>query len=64
MGVFDNIEAYDPTADSWEEFPPMVLPRHGYGAGQLDGRIYLMGGALMQGGGMASDSATVYYFEP
>src|SRR6185436_4371954 len=28
-GVFDNIEAYDPVADSWEKFPAMVLPRHG-----------------------------------
>jgi hypothetical protein len=62
MGVFTEIEAYDGASDTWESFPPMLLPRHGFGAAVLDGRIYLAGGATRQGGG-ASDAHTVWYFE-
>jgi N-acetylneuraminic acid mutarotase len=61
-GVFPDIDAYDPTTDSWEDLPPMLVPRHGYGAATLDDRIYLMGGASRQGGG-AADDCSVFYFE-
>jgi N-acetylneuraminic acid mutarotase len=61
-GVFGEVEAYDPVSDSWQEFTPLQIPRHGYGAATLDGRIYLPGGANRQGGGAVNDSS-VYYFE-
>lgn len=61
-GVFANIDAYDPATDSWQAMPPMLVPRHGYGAATLDDRIYLAGGAIRQGGA-ASDDNSVFYFE-
>lgn len=61
-GVFPDIEAYDPVSNSWEELPPLTVPRHGYGAATLNGRIYLAGGATTQGFGAAND-LSVYFFE-
>ncbi|HYJ10986.1 MAG TPA: kelch repeat-containing protein [Polyangiaceae bacterium] len=61
-GVFGEVEAYDPASNSWQNFTPLQIPRHGYGAATLDGRIYLPGGANRQGGGAVND-ASVYYFE-
>lgn len=61
-GVFGNVEAYDPVSNSWQTFTPLEIPRHGYGAATLDGRIYLPGGANRQGGGAVNDSS-VYYFQ-
>jgi N-acetylneuraminic acid mutarotase len=61
-GVFANVEAYDPVSNTWEALPPMQIPRHGYGAAALDGRIYLAGGATRQGLGAVNDSS-VFYFE-
>lgn len=62
QGVFGNVEAYDPASDSWEEFPPLMVPRHGFQAAVLDGRVYLPGGANRQGGG-AFNASSVLYFE-
>jgi N-acetylneuraminic acid mutarotase len=61
-GVFPNIEAYDPVSNSWEALPALDIPRHGYGAATLDGRIYLAGGATMQGFGAVADHS-VFFFE-
>jgi N-acetylneuraminic acid mutarotase len=61
-GVFGEVEAYDPNSNSWQELTPLQIPRHGYGAATLDGRIYLPGGANRQGGGAVADSS-VYYFQ-
>jgi N-acetylneuraminic acid mutarotase len=58
-GVFPQVEAYDPEADTWEALPSMVSPRHGLGAAALDGAIYLPGGASTQGFG-AEDTNTVF----
>jgi N-acetylneuraminic acid mutarotase len=60
-GVFPNVDAYDPAADSWTALPDLMQPRHGFGAAVVDGRIYLPGGASRQGGA-AVDTVTVYYF--
>jgi N-acetylneuraminic acid mutarotase len=60
--VFGEVEAYDPASDSWEAFEPLLVPRHGFGAAVLENRIYLPGGANMQGGG-AFDASSVFYFE-
>jgi N-acetylneuraminic acid mutarotase len=61
-GVFPDIEAYDPVSNSWEELPPLDVPRHGYGAAELDGRVYLAGGATAQGFGAVADHS-VFFFE-
>lgn len=47
-GVFDDVEAYDTEADTWEVFPPMDVPRHGMGAAAIGNRIYVPGGATTQ----------------
>ena len=49
-GVFDQVEAYDPKADSWERFGPMPLPRHSLSAGTLGDRIILPGGSPKRAG--------------
>jgi N-acetylneuraminic acid mutarotase len=61
LGVFTNIEAYDPASDSWEALAPMLLPRHGFGAASSDGRIFLPGGAAAQGFGAVNDHTVVTF---
>lgn len=62
-GVFTEIEAYDPTTDTWHGYPAMTIPRHGFGAATLGDRIYLPGGGTRQGFGAAADH-TVFAFSP
>jgi N-acetylneuraminic acid mutarotase len=62
VGIFEDIDVYDPGIDRWEALSPMVIPRHGFGAATLDGRIYLAGGAIRQGGA-ASSEHSVFFFE-
>jgi hypothetical protein len=61
-GVFSDIESYDPVTDEWEAHPPMQVPRHGMGAAEVGGRIYLPAGADRQGGG-AVDTVSVFYYD-
>jgi N-acetylneuraminic acid mutarotase len=61
-GIFDSIDAYDPGANTWEKIGVMDVPRHGYGAGVMDGKIYLPGGAIRQGGAAAAN-VSVFYLE-
>lgn len=49
FGIFPQTEAYDPSTDRWESLPDMLTPRHGIGAAALRGRIYVPGGATIQG---------------
>lgn len=50
-GVFPQVEAYAPAGDAWESLDPMVTPRHGMGAAASGGRLYVPGGADVQGFG-------------
>jgi N-acetylneuraminic acid mutarotase len=50
-GIFDQVEVYDPSTDSWQALDPMAAPRHGIGAAVAGSRIYLPGGATVQGFG-------------
>jgi N-acetylneuraminic acid mutarotase len=61
-GVFPDIDAYDPVADTWTKLGEMQTPRHGYGAAVVGERVYLLGGATKQGGG-ADKKSSVFYFE-
>jgi N-acetylneuraminic acid mutarotase len=63
-GVFANVEAYDPTADSWQSLPAMLAPRHGLGAAALANGIYLPGGAATEGFGAADDHTVVRFDAP
>jgi N-acetylneuraminic acid mutarotase len=47
-GVFPQVEAYDPVADSWRTLEQMPTPRHGMGAAAWDGSLYVPGGAPVQ----------------
>jgi N-acetylneuraminic acid mutarotase len=61
-GVFDDVEAYDPATDAWDVLEPMLTPRHGTGAAELNGKLYVPGGATQQAFG-AVDTNEVYVFE-
>ena len=50
-GVFPQAELYDATANTWTTLAPMPSPRHGMGAAVVGGRMYIPGGANMEGFG-------------
>ena len=52
--VFGQNEAYDPARDSWEQYAPMLTPRHGLGAAVVGDAIYVAGGGVVMGGGIQS----------
>ncbi|HEY7066309.1 MAG TPA: kelch repeat-containing protein [Chloroflexota bacterium] len=52
QGIFDNVEAYDPAQGAWTRLPPMATPRHGINAAVIGNRIYLPGGATVEGFGV------------
>ena len=50
-GVYPDVEQYDPATNTWNGLSNMKTPRHGMGAAGLDGRLYVPGGATVQGFG-------------
>jgi N-acetylneuraminic acid mutarotase len=60
--VFPDIDAYTPGTNTWEKVGEMDIPRHGLGAAALGDKIYLPGGATMQGGA-ASNNVSVFYLQ-
>lgn len=48
-GVYEQNEVYDPKSNRWESQPPMPTPRHGIGAAVWENKIYIPGGAPLQG---------------
>lgn len=53
-GIFPQVEAYDPAADSWTRLPPMQTPRHGIYAVLRGNVIHLPGGAIREGFGVTA----------
>ncbi|GAB1309813.1 hypothetical protein MFIFM68171_00023 [Madurella fahalii] len=51
MGIFNQTEMYDSVTDSWAKLPPMKVPRHGTSAVVRKGKVYIPGGAVVQGAG-------------
>lgn len=49
MGIFGEVEVYDPPSDAWKSLPDMAAPRHGMAGATIDRKIYLAGGAISQG---------------
>ena len=50
-GVFAETEVFDAAHLTWTADTPMAVPRHGIGAAVINGRIYIPGGAVIQGFG-------------
>lgn len=50
-GVFAAVELYDAAADTWRTLDPMRTPRHGMGAAVWADRLYVPGGATVDGFG-------------
>ena len=63
LGIFDEVEAYDAALDHWRAMPGMPLARHGMGAVESGGVIYLPGGATIAGFG-AVDHFDAYTPDP
>lgn len=49
LGIFDDVEEYDPAHDRWRVLAPMPLARHGIGAAVVGGRIHVPAGGPRQG---------------
>ncbi len=67
IGIFDQVEAFDPMSNSWTKFGPMPVPRHSETAAAVGGRIYVPGGSTRRGGSAgpeASITAHVDAFQP
>jgi N-acetylneuraminic acid mutarotase len=52
LGIFRQVEAYDPLSDTWTAEPSMLTPRHGIGAALQGADIHVPGGATMLGFGV------------
>jgi N-acetylneuraminic acid mutarotase len=50
-GVFEQNESFDVVSGTWRTEEPMAVPRHGIGAVAIGNRIYIPGGAPVQGFG-------------
>jgi N-acetylneuraminic acid mutarotase len=44
LGIFGEVEAYDPATNSWRKLAAMATPRHSVPAAVVGNRIYLPGG--------------------
>src|SRR4030095_129708 len=55
-GTFSEVEVYNPDLDSWTRLQPMPLPRHGIGAGVVSNRLFVPGGATLEGFGATAQA--------
>jgi len=51
VGVFRNLEAYDPARDRWYSLPPMSVARHGFAGGVIGNRFHAVSGQMQSGTG-------------
>lgn len=58
--VFSNVWRYRLATDTWEALADMITPRHGLGAGLINERAYVVGGATKPGGSGTSDLNEVF----
>lgn len=60
-GMFEQMEVYDPSTDTWFQLEPIPTPVHGVsGAGVNNGRIHLVGGGTARGGTSGSTLHQVF----
>jgi N-acetylneuraminic acid mutarotase len=64
LGIYDNVEGYDPTTNTWTQFGPMPTPRHSLVAATVGNRIYLPGGSTQQGTLGPATTLTLDAFDP
>ena len=64
IGIFQEVEVYDPQTDSWKSLNPMPTPRHGIGAAALGNRIYVPAGATQAGGGTQTGRNEAFVIQP
>jgi len=50
IGIYNQVEVYDPTTDEWAQLDPMPVGRHAVSAVAVGDRIFLPGGSTRQGG--------------
>ena len=62
VGIYDNVEAYDPRTNTWTRLDPMPHPRHSIQTATIGSRIYIPGGVPKQAGDGAL--AMMDCFEP
>lgn len=62
LGIYDEVEAYNPATDKWTQFEPMAHPRHSISAAAVGSRIYISGGVPHAGG--AGVLSLVEAFQP
>jgi len=60
-GVFRETESYDPATDRWRADRPMQTPRHGIGAAVLRTRLFVPGGATVEGFGAVAVNESFSY---
>ncbi|MBI2916355.1 MAG: hypothetical protein HYY01_00015 [Chloroflexi bacterium] len=57
----NEVEAYAPATESWQQLTPMPTARHGLGAAVVGGTIYVVAGGLSPG---STDSDANEAFTP
>jgi N-acetylneuraminic acid mutarotase len=62
LGIYNEVEAFNPATNSWTKYEPMPLPRHSLVTATVGNRIYLPGGATSRGG--TNLTAETDAFEP
>jgi N-acetylneuraminic acid mutarotase len=61
LGMFDDVEVYNPVTNSWQRLDPMPVAVHGVtGAAFIDGWIHLPGGGTARGGSSGSTLHQVF----
>jgi len=59
--IFDTVEAYDTTTDTWRTLTPMPRPRHGTQAVAYRRAVYVVVGGTAKGMRAPTDSADVFF---
>jgi N-acetylneuraminic acid mutarotase len=62
LGIYNEVEAYNPAKNVWTSFEPMTHPRHSVSVAAVGSRIYLSGGVPHAGG--AGVISLLEAFEP
>lgn len=66
VGVYRDLQAYDPATNEWSMLPPMANPRHGLVGGISGNRFYVVSGHMQSGNiygdPMDSDETDVFDF--
>ena len=59
-GVYSEVWEYNIRTDNWRAVSHMPNPRHGLGALNIDGKLYVIAGASQAGGNQTSNTMSVF----